>query len=284
MSTSDQGALYLLDGNSLVFRAFFAVPADLRTTDGTVTNAVHGFVSMLIYLFAGPSPDGDRSCLGSPGKDVQRRRRPRVQGESRRCPRPPLPAVRDGARSARRSLCRMSGPRPATRQMTCSQRLPTRARDSGQDVVVVTGDRDAFQLVQDPHVAVLYTRRGISDTTLYDDAGILDRTGVTPAEYPVLAALRGDPSDNLAGVPGVGEKTAAKLVNKYKDLDGIFSHLDEMTPSLRKNLARVRRARPPQLQGHPSRARRTRSPSSPTSSSSEVGTSTSCERYSRGSS
>ena len=86
-------------------------------------------------------------------------------------------------------------------------------------------------------MAVLYTRRGISDTTLYDEAGIVERTGVTPAEYPVLAALRGDPSDNLAGVPGVGEKTAAKLVNKYRDLDGIFSHLDEMTPSLRKNLA-----------------------------------------------
>jgi DNA polymerase I len=115
--------------------------------------------------------------------------------------------------------------------------LATRARDSGQDAVVVTGDRDSFQLVQDPHIAVLYTRRGISDTTLYDEAGIADRTGVTPEQYPVLAALRGDPSDNLAGVPGVGEKTAAKLVNKYGDLDGIFSHLDDMTPSLRKNLA-----------------------------------------------
>jgi DNA polymerase-1 len=115
--------------------------------------------------------------------------------------------------------------------------LATQARDAGQDVVVVTGDRDAFQLVEDPHVGVLYTRRGISDTVYYDEAGIEERTGVRPERYPVLAALRGDPSDNLQGVPGVGEKTAAKLVNKYGDLDGIFSHIDEQTPSLRKNLA-----------------------------------------------
>jgi DNA polymerase I len=115
--------------------------------------------------------------------------------------------------------------------------MATQLRDAGQDVVVVTGDRDAFQLVEDPHIAVLYTRRGISDTMYYDEAGIEERTGVPPSKYPVLAALRGDPSDNLAGVPGVGEKTAAKLVNKYADLDGIFSHIDEQTPSLRKNLA-----------------------------------------------
>ena len=161
--------------------------------------------------------------------------------------------------------------------------LATHARNAGQDVVVVTGDRDAFQLVEDPHVAVLYTRRGISDTTLYDEAGIVDRTGVTPSEYPVLAALRGDPSDNLAGVPGVGEKTAAKLVNKYVDLDGIFSHLEEMTPSLRKNLAEsealVRRNYEviPLVRDAPLA-------DSLTSSSSEAGTSTRYERYSTGSS
>ena len=103
--------------------------------------------------------------------------------------------------------------------------------------MVVTGDRDSFQLVEDPHVKVLYTKRGISDTVLYDEAGIEERTGVRPAAYPALAALRGDTSDNLAGVPGVGEKTAAKLVTTYGDLDGIFAHLDELTPKLRENLA-----------------------------------------------
>ena len=103
--------------------------------------------------------------------------------------------------------------------------LATQARDAGQDVVVVTGDRDAFQLVEDPHVGVLYTRRGISDTVYYDEAAIEERTGVRPEKYPVLAALRGDPSDNLKGVPGVGEKTAAKLIHQYGSIDAICTCL-----------------------------------------------------------
>ena len=111
------------------------------------------------------------------------------------------------------------------------------AVERGDDVVIVTGDRDAYQLVHDPHVKVLYNRRGVSDYVLYDEAGIFDRTGVTPAQYPEYAALRGDPSDNLPGVPGVGEKTAAKLISTYGGLDGVFAHLDEQTPKLRASLA-----------------------------------------------
>src|SRR5690606_20681116 len=115
--------------------------------------------------------------------------------------------------------------------------LATQGRDAGLDVIVVTGDRDVYQLVEDPHVKVLYNRRGVSDYVLYDEAGITERTGVTPELYRQYAALRGDPSDNLPGVPGVGEKTAAKLINKYGGIDGIFEHLDEQTPKLRANLA-----------------------------------------------
>jgi DNA polymerase I len=115
--------------------------------------------------------------------------------------------------------------------------LATRARDRGDDVLIVTGDRDTYQLVEDPHIRVLYNRRGVSDYALYDEAGIFERTGVTPAQYVHYAALRGDPSDNLEGIPGVGEKTAAKLVTTYGDLDGIFAHVDEQTPKLRANLA-----------------------------------------------
>ena len=88
-----------------------------------------------------------------------------------------------------------------------------RAKGGGHDAIIVTGDRDSYQLVHDPHVKVLYNKRGVSDYALYDEAGILEKTGVTPAMYPQYAAMRGDPSDNLEGVPGVGEKTAAKLLN-----------------------------------------------------------------------
>jgi DNA polymerase-1 len=115
--------------------------------------------------------------------------------------------------------------------------LATQARDAGLDVIVVTGDRDVYQLVEDPHVKVLYNRRGVSDYVLYDEEGIEGRTGVPPRLYLQYAALRGDPSDNLPGVPGVGEKTAAKLITAYGGIDGIFEHLDEQSPKLRANLA-----------------------------------------------
>jgi DNA polymerase I len=104
-------------------------------------------------------------------------------------------------------------------------------------VVIVTGDRDSYQLVEDPLVKVLYNKRGVSDYALYDEAGIAERTGVPPERYVEYAALRGDPSDNLPGVPGVGEKTAAKLIMTYGGLDGIFEHVEDQTPKLRANLA-----------------------------------------------
>ena len=115
--------------------------------------------------------------------------------------------------------------------------LAVRAGAQGMDVIVVTGDRDSYQLVRDPHIKVLYNKRGVSDYALYDEAGILERTGVTPRQYVDYAALRGDKSDNLPGVPGIGEKTAAKLINTYGDLEGIFEHLDDLPPKQRTNLA-----------------------------------------------
>ena len=115
--------------------------------------------------------------------------------------------------------------------------LATQGRDRGDDVIIVTGDRDSYQLVEDPHVKVLYNKRGVSDYAHSDEAGILDRTGVRPVDYVQYAALRGDNSDNLPGVPGVGEKTAAKLINERGGIDGIYEVLDELTPKLRENLA-----------------------------------------------
>ena len=135
--------------------------------------------------------------------------------------------------------------------------LATRRAAGGDDVIVVTGDRDTYQLVEDPHIKVLYNRRGVSDYVLYDEAGIEERTGVTPAQLSrSTPALRGDPSDNLPGVPGVGEKTAAKLINTYGDLDGIFAHLDELTPKLRQSLADSEAESCGQRRRHPARPRR----------------------------
>ncbi|MFM9133721.1 MAG: DNA polymerase, partial [Actinomycetota bacterium] len=114
--------------------------------------------------------------------------------------------------------------------------MAERAEAEGRDILIVTGDRDSYQLVRDPHVRVLYNKRGVSDYAIYDEEGILERTGVTPAGYADYAALRGDPSDNLDGVPGVGEKTAAKLITQYGDLAGVLAHVDEQTPKLKANL------------------------------------------------
>ncbi|MDH3683403.1 MAG: DNA polymerase I, partial [Acidimicrobiia bacterium] len=115
--------------------------------------------------------------------------------------------------------------------------LAERAAAEGLEVLIVTGDRDSFQLVRDPLVKVIYNKRGVSEYAVYDEAGILERTGVRPDQYVQYAALRGDTSDNLPGVPGVGEKTAAKLINAYGDIDGLYQHVEDQTPKLRENLA-----------------------------------------------
>jgi DNA polymerase-1 len=118
--------------------------------------------------------------------------------------------------------------------------IAEKAEQAGEDLLIVTGDRDTYQLVRDPHIRVLYNKRGVSDYALYDEAGIVERTGVTPAQYSQYAALRGDPSDNLDGVPGVGEKTAAKLMTKYHDIVSVFDAAEDQTPKLKQGLLESR--------------------------------------------
>ena len=233
---SDRGALYLLDGNSLVFRAFFALPIDLATKAGQVTNAVHGFTSMLVMLLRDNEPSGVAVAFDRPEATFRDAIVEDYKGN-----RPDTPDLLVPQFGLVRQILGAMGvvtvEKAGFEADDILATLATTARDAGRDVVVVSGDRDTFQLVEDPYVRVMYTRRGISDTVVYDEAGIIERTGVPPRAYPTLAALRGDTSDNLAGVPGVGEKTAAKLVTAYGDLDGIYAHLADQTPKLRQNLA-----------------------------------------------
>jgi DNA polymerase-1 len=240
----DDGPLLLLDGNSLVFRAFFALPIDLATRAGQVTNAVYGFTSMLVNLLRDHEPSGMGVAFDRPEPTFRDEVVEDYKGNRPETPDlliPQFALVRDVLRALGLSTLEVAGYEADDILAT----LATRARDAGRPVVVVTGDRDAFQLVEDPHITVMYTRKGISDTVVYDEAGIEERYGVPASSYAVLASLRGDPSDNLAGVPGVGEKTAAKLVSAYGTLDEIFAHLGDQTPKLRQNLAehedRVRR-------------------------------------------
>ncbi len=230
------GPLLLLDGMSLAFRAYFALPPDLATSAGIVTNAVHGFTSMLHNLVRDHHPSGLAVAFDLPGKTFRDEVVEDYKGGRSETPADLLPQF-DMIRSL---LGKLAIPVIEVEGFEADDvlaTLATEARDRGHDVLLVTGDRDAYQLVEDPHIRVLYNRRGVSDYALYDEAGIEARTGVRPELYPVLAALRGDPSDNLPGVPGVGEKTAAKLVNEYGDLDTLYAHLDALSPKLRQNLA-----------------------------------------------
>ncbi len=229
-------ATYLLiDGNSLTYRAFFALPTDLATASGQVTNAVYGFTSMLLNLVRDHRPDGVAVAFDRPEPTFRHKRYDQYKAQRQAAPdilRQQMGLVRQVVDTLAIPTVEIAGFEADDVIAT----LATRARDRGDDVIIVTGDRDSYQLVEDPHVRVLYNKRGVSEYAMYDEAGIVDRTGVHPRDYVIYASLRGDPSDNLPGAPGVGEKTAAKLVNAYGDLDGIYAHVAEQTPKLRENL------------------------------------------------
>ncbi len=227
--------LMLIDGNSLTYRAFHALPPDLATASGQVTNAVFGFTSMLINLVRDHRPEGIVVAFDRPEPTFRHERIDTYKANREKAPdvlREQMGLVRQVLEVLRLPTTELVGYEADDIIAT----LATRAEAEGHDVLIVTGDRDSYQLVHDPHVKVVYNKRGVSDYALYDEAGILERTGVKPSDYVAYAALRGDPSDNLPGIPGVGEKTAAKLINAYGGLDGIFANVDAQTPKLRSNL------------------------------------------------
>jgi DNA polymerase-1 len=227
--------LLLLDGNSLTYRAFYALPTDMATASGQVTNAVFGFTSMLINLIKDHKPDGIAVAFDRPEPTFRHEADPQYKAQREAAPdilRQQMGLVREVLAALRAPVVELAGFEADDLIATIAEQ----AKGLGHDVLIVTGDRDAYQLVHDPHVKVLYNRRGVSDYALYDEAGIVERTGVTPAVYPQYAAMRGDPSDNLEGIPGVGEKTAAKLLSTYGSLDGIFANADQQTPKLKASL------------------------------------------------
>ena len=227
--------LLLIDGHSLAYRAFYALPEEMRTASGQVTNAVYGFTSMLINLLRDHAPQRVAVAFDLPGGTFRHERL-----DSYKANRSKPPEIFREQLGLLREVLGVLGVRtveaPGFEADDVLATLASQADAQGLDVAIVTGDRDAFQLVAMQRVTVLYPRRGISDHDVYDDAAVRKRTGVAPADYVAYAALRGDPSDNLPGVPGVGEKTAARLINAFADIDGIYAHLDEHSPKLRSSL------------------------------------------------
>ncbi len=234
-SIAPMALLMLIDGNSLTYRAFFALPSDMATASGQVTNAVYGFTSMLVNLLKDHHPDQLVATFDRPERTFRHEMISSYKAGRAEAP----DILRQQMGLVRQLVETLHIPAvdvPGYEADDVIATLATKAAGHGDDVIVVTGDRDTYQLVEDPHIRVLYNRRGVSDYVLYDEKGIEERTGVPPSRYPQFAALRGDPSDNLPGVPGVGEKTASRLIMTYDDLDGIFRHLDELSPKLRQSL------------------------------------------------
>jgi DNA polymerase-1 len=230
--------LALLDGHSIAYRAFFALPEDLATTSGQVTNSVYGFTRMLIKLIGDHHPDAVAVAWDVGRQTFRTEHFAEYKAQRVSAPdnfKSQLPLIREVLEALDISQLQVEGFEADDVIATLSER----AVERGWDVMVVTGDRDAFQLV-DEHRKVLYTRRGITDTVIADAGYVEERYGIRPDQYVDYAALRGDTSDNLPGVAGVGEKTAAKLIAGYGGLEGIFDHLAELTPKLRENLAASR--------------------------------------------
>lgn len=231
---SGKGRVVLLDGYSLAFRAFYALPESLATTSGQVTNAVFGFTSMLIKLEGEERPDAVVACMDKGAPRFRLDRYPEYKGGRSETPealRQQFPLIREVLEALRIPVVELEGYEADDLLAT----LARRAKEEGREAVIVTGDRDCLQLVND-RVTVLMTRRGVTDMIRYDPATVQERYGVGPDRWTDFAALKGEQADNLPGVPGVGDKTAAQLLEKYGDIEGVIEHADELTPRVRKGV------------------------------------------------
>jgi DNA polymerase I len=242
----DQPRLLLLDGHSLAYRAFYALPVEnFSTTTGQPTNAFYGFTSMLINALRDERPTHLAVAF-----DVGRKTFRNDEYEGYKANRTSAPDEFKGQISLiQEVLAALSVAVVAAEGFEADDVIATltvQAEEVGYAVAVITGDRDAFQLV-DSQVTVLYPRKGVSDLARITPEEVQERYGLTPAQYPDFAALRGDPSDNLPSIPGVGEKTAAKWVREFGSLAALVDRVDEVPgksgDALRSNLASVVRNR-----------------------------------------
>ncbi|HJV05009.1 MAG TPA: DNA polymerase, partial [Actinomycetota bacterium] len=226
--------IFLLDGHSLSYRAYFALPTSLATTSGQVTNAVYGFTSMLIKLLAEERPDLIAVAFDKGRPTVRLEKYADYKAGRAETPdefREQLGLIREVLETLRIPIVEVEGHEADDAIAT----LALRAVDRGMEAVVVTADRDFFQLVR-PGVRVMFNRRGISDIVWYDRDAVEKRFGLPPEKYLDYVALKGDPSDNIPGIPGVGEKTASRLVQEYGTAESVVEHAEDLSPKLRRGV------------------------------------------------
>src|SRR5579875_2248232 len=232
--------LFLIDGNSLAYRAFFALPESIATSTGMPTNAIFGFASMLVKILTeyGPKATVVVWDAGDTG-----RRELYADYKAQRTSRPDLlkeqwPHLEPLVEAFGYRNLRVEG--YEADDVIASIAHKATQNGNGEEpinVMVVTGDRDAYQLVDD-HTRIMTTSRGITDTRVYDRQGVIDRYGIPPELVPDFIGLKGDTSDNIPGVPGIGDKTAAELLQRFGSLEEVLNHIDDISGAKRKeNLA-----------------------------------------------
>ncbi len=228
---ADAPQLFLIDGNSLAYRAFFALPESIGTSDGRPTNAIYGLASMLVKIIDEHHPQGVVVAwdAGWSGREktydlykAQRKPRPDLLREQ-------WPHLMPLVEAFGYTNVKVDG--YEADDVIAS--LVKQAREQGIEVMVVTGDRDAYQLVAEG-VRVMSTSRGITETKIYDRAAVEERYGVPPESITDLMGLRGDTSDNIPGVPGIGEKTATQLLQRFGSLEAVLESVEEISGKKRK--------------------------------------------------
>ena len=222
-------SVLLVDGYSLIFRGFHALPL-LTGPDGTPTNAVHGFFAMLVKALAEYRPQALCVMMDMHAPTFRHSLYPDYKGTRKPMPeelRPQLPLMREILSAMNIRICELEG-------YEADDLLGTVAKAAGKQgyqPYILTGDRDSLQLV-DEEVRVILTRKGITESLLLDPAGVLANFGFTPSQVPDMKGLMGDSSDNIPGIPGIGEKTALKLMSEYGTLDNILAHGEEIKGKL----------------------------------------------------
>ncbi len=232
MTKNKKKILLLLDGNAIIHRAYHAIPP-LTTDDGVQTNAVYGFVSTLFTVLEKFQPEYIVASFDVAGKNFRHDLFPEYKAKRKETPEdlvPQFDLVRDVVRSLGITIVEKEGFEADDVIGTIATHM-----DSDVDVVIVTGDKDTLQLVND-HVRVFTMSRGLHDMVLYDQSLVRDKMGVTVEQIIDYKGLRGDTSDNIPGVKGIGEKTAVELLSAYHDLDHIYAHLADIKESVRKKL------------------------------------------------
>ncbi|MEZ0067648.1 DNA polymerase-1 [Streptacidiphilus sp. MAP12-20] len=241
-----RGRLLLMDGHSMAYRAFYALPEEnFSTATGQPTNAVYGFTSMLANILRDEQPTHLAVAFDVSRKTFRAAIYPDYKATRSASPE----GFRGQVELVSELLDAMHVPHLRSPEYEADDiiaTLATAAAAEGFEVLILTGDRDSLQLVNE-HVTVLYPTKGVSEFTRYTPDKVFEKYGVTPAQYPDLAALRGDPSDNLPGIPGVGEKTAAKWINQYGSFAELVAHAEEVKgkigEKLRAGLEDVKRNR-----------------------------------------